>query len=519
MDVVALALACYRTPLAYQNRLTLAAPLPKDMDRLLKLASGSQEVLDIALISTGAQPQELRAAAWFCVQQWCFARGANSYRVLGLEPGASLTQAKMHHRLLMRLLHPDRAAGRETWTEGYAARVNQAWTLLSRAECRKDAGDLPPPLRQAADMGISSADPWMETSANSLPQSDLNDTRKWFFSSRNRLSVQALSGLAMLMLLILYGFYLYLFGKNQVLPIAVTSPAHDTGALPTMPDRSAISTFLTAPDWRALDQREHHPSIQVIQHEQSNPNQALVQQVQARVEASLRERVEPLGLGEQSLVEQAQAEQLAAARLALEKMQAEQAQPKVLALAHQTPSEQQPWEGQKDQPALPKQGLEGKTILSASEAMTHSSTEVSATSGERGDLEIQALNDLVNRYSKVYQQGDLNELMALFTGQKHQRDTADWSGIRQRYANLFRTHLIREFMVHDLLWEVGGETATGVARYQLSLRQRRGGGIRYKDGNIRFEVRRQGDQILLINVIEQEIQIKSPNRTAGGART
>ena len=233
MDAVALALACYRTPLAYQDRLTLVEPLPEGMERLLKVANGSQEALDLAVIETGARPQELCEAARFCIQQWCFARGASGYRVLGLEPGASLTQAKDHHRLLMRLLHPDRAAGRETWTEGYAARVNQAWTLLSRTECHKDASDLPPPLRQAADIGISSADHWRGSSAKLSPHSAFSDTRKWFFSPRHRLSAQVLSGLAMFM--ILAGFYLHLFGKNQVFPIIATSPADDPGALPATP--------------------------------------------------------------------------------------------------------------------------------------------------------------------------------------------------------------------------------------------------------------------------------------------
>lgn len=419
----------------------------------------------------------------------------------------------------MRLLHPDRAAGRETWTEGYAARVNQAWTQLSRTKCHQDASDLPPPLRKTAEVGISCADTWMGTSAKSASQSAFSDSRKRLFSSRYGLSASVLSGLTMLILLIFYGFSLYSFEKSQVLPIAGAPPVDAPGVLPATPDHSAISTFLTAPDWRALDHREQQPPIQVIQHEQSNPHQALVQQVQARVEASLREREQmgPLRLGEQSLVDQAQAEQLAAARLALEKLQAEQqAQPKLLALAHQVSSDQQSWEGQKDQPALSEQGLEGKTILPASKAMTHSSTEVNVTSGEGRELEIQALNDLVNRYSKVYQQGDLDRLMALFI--ENRRDNDDGLSIRQRYANLFRTHLIREFRVHDLLWDIRGESATGVARYQLSLRQRRGGSIQYADGNIRFEVRRQGDQIL-IYVVDQEIRINSSGRTAGSAMT
>ena len=68
MDTVDLALA-------YEDRLSLAAPLPEDMDRLLWLANGSPEILDAAVRQTGAKPGELRDAARFCIQQWCLARG------------------------------------------------------------------------------------------------------------------------------------------------------------------------------------------------------------------------------------------------------------------------------------------------------------------------------------------------------------------------------------------------------------------------------------------------------------
>ena len=49
-----LALDCYRTPLAHQERLTFSAPLPEGMNRLLWLANGSPEVFEEAVRQTGA---------------------------------------------------------------------------------------------------------------------------------------------------------------------------------------------------------------------------------------------------------------------------------------------------------------------------------------------------------------------------------------------------------------------------------------------------------------------------------
>ena len=62
--------------------------------------------------------------------------------MLGLEPDATVEQIKEHHRLLIRLFHPDRAGSGESWTDHFASRVNEAWTVLSRAQPRAvyDAG-------------------------------------------------------------------------------------------------------------------------------------------------------------------------------------------------------------------------------------------------------------------------------------------------------------------------------------------------------------------------------------------
>ncbi|MEZ5574093.1 MAG: J domain-containing protein [Candidatus Competibacteraceae bacterium] len=158
LDIFELALACYRTPLAYQNRMSLAAPLRQDMSRLLWLANGSPETLGDAVRQTGSKADELRDAARFLVQQLCFARGASHYRVLGLEPDATVEQIKEHHRLLIRLFHPDRAGSGEGWTDHFASRVNEAWTVLSRAQPRAvyDAGRSPSPSQVAVPVAVDS---------------------------------------------------------------------------------------------------------------------------------------------------------------------------------------------------------------------------------------------------------------------------------------------------------------------------------------------------------------------------
>ena len=136
-DAVDLALACYRAPLEYKARLAASSPLPDGMNRLLKLVHHPEDLSD----RTGVRPEELRKAARFLIQQLCFARGASHYRVLGLDPGASREQIKEHYRLLMRLFHPDRNPGRDTWTDHFASHVNEAWKVLSKPDARADYDD------------------------------------------------------------------------------------------------------------------------------------------------------------------------------------------------------------------------------------------------------------------------------------------------------------------------------------------------------------------------------------------
>lgn len=135
-NAVDFALACYRDPLACQSRLASSTQLPTDMDLLLSVASGSIALLDDEACRTGVRPEEILSATRFLIQQICFCRGASHYRVLGLEPGAPLEKIKERHRRLISLYHPDRATGGRTWTDHYAARINQAWSVLSRPQSK-----------------------------------------------------------------------------------------------------------------------------------------------------------------------------------------------------------------------------------------------------------------------------------------------------------------------------------------------------------------------------------------------
>jgi len=137
-DLFAIALAYYRSPLEYPGLAEPTRPLAEDMGDFLQ-ASGGHEPSE-SLLATAAyldvSSQELIQAALFYIKQVLFAEGADYYRNLALPPTATDEEIKRHHRLLIRIFHPDREAENGEWNESYAPRVIEAYSTLGKADKR-----------------------------------------------------------------------------------------------------------------------------------------------------------------------------------------------------------------------------------------------------------------------------------------------------------------------------------------------------------------------------------------------
>jgi hypothetical protein len=103
-------------------------PLPNDIFEVMRIAAGAPEVCRLASQATGQPPAVLTEAARFYLQQVLLRPDADSYRVLGLSPGASRELARRHMRCLLQWLHPD--VNRD-WDSAYAERVLTAWREVS----------------------------------------------------------------------------------------------------------------------------------------------------------------------------------------------------------------------------------------------------------------------------------------------------------------------------------------------------------------------------------------------------
>ena len=110
-------------------------PLPPGVADLLKISSGDHEALLVAQESSRYSLEDVRHAAEFYVQQILFAPDSNHYRVLGVELGDPEAKIKLHYRLLVSWLHPDKNSG--DWEVVFSERINRAWHALRTPERRQ----------------------------------------------------------------------------------------------------------------------------------------------------------------------------------------------------------------------------------------------------------------------------------------------------------------------------------------------------------------------------------------------
>jgi hypothetical protein len=455
------------------------------MDRLLALANASGSTRDDAARRMGARPDEVRDAARFLVQRLCFGRGANHYRVLGLDPNAPPEQVKEHHRRLMWLFHPDRVAGRESWTEGYAARVNEAWAVLSHPESRAryDARLLEP----AGAVGAWSAPrPLVPVgSGRSRAGRRIRPRRPVW---RRWLPLAVLGGCALGAALLVVAIQLSLTSGAPRL----YAPAAGNGTAPPPPDLSAQLAGLE----QARDQR-----IAALSPDRQ-PRLAAVSAVPVVVASAgaASAAPQPAGLSLSDVAPVLVSPVSAAAPLA-------QSPVHLAGLAQTLRRDSDEVPVQEHRTGLPlvesiASGPASKGVPTPADPSVRAGpAPVPQSAPERlpagvklTDREVQTL---IDRYTEAYRRGDLDSVMVLFAPGARGKGGSDRGSVRRDYGNLFESFLIRRLHLHGLKWSLRGGRAKVSARYELWLRGRGDGQQTRWTGNIYFKLRKHQGQVMI----------------------
>jgi hypothetical protein len=121
-----------------QARSVKSAPLPDDVLVLLRIADGDEEATNQAAQSVGRARDVVRDASTFFIEQVMFHSNADSYRVLGARPEATVGELRRNMALLLRWLHPDHDRRGERAV--FATRVTRAWNDL-KTQGRREVYD------------------------------------------------------------------------------------------------------------------------------------------------------------------------------------------------------------------------------------------------------------------------------------------------------------------------------------------------------------------------------------------
>jgi hypothetical protein len=127
-DVTALRVAIDLVRVPSRVRGVRAAPLPQHVETVLRIAAGEESVETEAALTIGVSRELVRKASAFFIEQILLHPGADSYRVLGADPHASISELRRNMALLLRWLHPD--IDRNGERSIFAARVTRAWEEL-----------------------------------------------------------------------------------------------------------------------------------------------------------------------------------------------------------------------------------------------------------------------------------------------------------------------------------------------------------------------------------------------------
>ncbi len=232
-DIVTLAVDYHRSPLKYRPLVLPPAEMPDDTGKLLHAACGDGELLAALSRQAGVTPSQLKTAAEFYIRQAFFARDADYYRVLGLRSTDGIERIKEHHRLLMKLFHPDRADTEREWTDALATRVNQAYTVLRKPESRREY-DASLRAPQAVVMATGGQQEVIKSRWARMPRPGLGaKIDRLPPSVRRHFPEFVLGGTGMFAALVVGALYLFqerpLTGSGAIGALAISAPANMAG--------------------------------------------------------------------------------------------------------------------------------------------------------------------------------------------------------------------------------------------------------------------------------------------------
>jgi hypothetical protein len=492
--IVALALAFHRAPTQHADLLHGRTPLPPDVDTLLKLAGGSAPDPAYAAL---ASPDELKAAAMFFIEQALFHHDVSHYRVLGLEPGASLDRIKEHHRLLMRVFHPDRDNHADDWKSAFAARINLAYTNLRDPDARQrhDAA-----LKQTARPGSPPQAARRRVAPAHRPAARVSSARGLPPMVQRYLPQWVLAGTALVAFGVVGSIYLENLPAHTVAVEASAPPAapmHETvAALAPVVEKVIAAAEDTQPPPAAEAPPQPPSSIPapapmatLVPAPGPKPAPAQVQTPPRAMPVQVATR--PMPLKVPAPPNRATVSRPAPATVP---QSADGRAAKEAAGFAPAPVPAQP----RDEPVLKKLADIAPVPVPRPEAAAPTAAQPAARTTEVAALPAQAdPNATLAQFRASYERGDTQAFMALFD-EVAIGSAGGKSMIRRQHDSLFRSTDLRHIAIDGMAWSQQGDWIRGEGRYRKTLMPKGELKLQTETGIIRIELLRQGERALIM---------------------
>ena len=509
LGIVELALAFHRAPTQHADLLHGRAPLQPGVDTLLKLAGGSEPDPDLAAL---ARPDELKAAAMFFIEQVLFRHDASHYRMLGVEPGASLDQIKEHHRLLMRVFHPDRENRTDEWKDAFATHINLAYTSLRDPDARRryDAT-----LKQAARQATP-PHPARRTTHPHRPAAPLSGMSGLPPVVLRHLPQWVLAGTALVAFAVVGAVYLNNPPAPTVHPadpVRFAAASHEAIAAPAMAKQALIAAA-EEPALRPEPEARPVPPASVPPPEPA-PGPVSVPAPLPRPEPVPAPAPTPAPLPRPTpapapkpapappLAEvHAPPRALAPVKVAARPVLHAPPAPPARAAVHLTP----PAPAAVPQPAEDRTAQTVARVAPAPAPAPPREPFVAQSAPPEPRVELVAArpaepdpNAMLAQFMSSFERGDTQALMALFdevaigrAGGKPQ--------IRRQHDSLFRSTDLRHLDIDGMAWSKEGDWIRGEGRYRKTLMPKGELRLQTETGLIRIQLLRRGEQALIMGI-------------------
>jgi hypothetical protein len=126
----------YRNPASPDKPALRPQDLTASFAVVAKLALGKPVTFTNSGFASPIVAKTLRRAALQFIRRTQFNDDADHYALLGVAPDATMQAIRENHRLLIQIVHPDRASPDLGWPDGIAARVNRAYQILKHPDSR-----------------------------------------------------------------------------------------------------------------------------------------------------------------------------------------------------------------------------------------------------------------------------------------------------------------------------------------------------------------------------------------------